>query len=58
MIISGKLAHAGLVKQQLQFSKSTTLTGPRAKSTGYFCLALFLLLLAGVVWLTLITIRG
>jgi hypothetical protein len=50
MIVSGSLAYKGLVTGSLQFSKSTALTGGKAKTAGFFCLGIMLILLAATVW--------
>lgn len=50
MILSGSLAYAGLVRRELKFSKSKTLTGDAARNAGILCLGLLLILLAGLVW--------
>lgn len=58
LILSGSLAYAGLVRGQLQFSKSTVWTGSKAKGAGIFALAVSVVLAAGVVWGVVMMLRG
>jgi len=48
IVVSASLAYAGLVRGQLQFSKSKTLTGTTSKVIGTICLLLALALTAAV----------
>lgn len=58
MIISGSLAHAGLIRGSLKLSKQTTLTGSTAKSIGLACLVLMLTMLALTIWAVLMVTNG
>lgn len=51
LILSTSLAYAGLVRGQLQFSKSQTWTGTKAKAAGTFALIISLALLSACAWL-------
>jgi hypothetical protein len=49
IIVAGALAYNGLVRGQLQFSKTQTLRGRSAKIAGFACLALCVALLGAIV---------
>jgi hypothetical protein len=51
--ISGSLAVAGIKNQSLQFSKTKTITGTPAKTIGFVCLGLCLIMSACVAWLVI-----
>lgn len=51
LIVSASLAYAGLVRGRLQFSKTQTWTGTKAKAAGTFALIISLALLSACGWL-------
>jgi hypothetical protein len=58
VIVSGALAYSGLVRGQLQLSKSKTITGTGAKIIGSLCALFALTLVGGVVWGVLQMMKG
>lgn len=58
LILSASLAWAGLVRQELRFSKNQLWTGRKARAAGVFSLFVSLVLIGGILWAVWLMISG